>query len=41
MNPGIVENVAAKFSLSTPYQIKNVSWLIVLALTVTSHSGKI
>ena len=41
MNLGIVQTVAAQFFLSTPYQATKSSWLVVLALIVTSHIGKI
>ena len=40
MNPGIAQNVAAQYLLSTPYQATKTSWLVALTLTVTSHSGK-
>ena len=40
MNPGIVENVAAQFFLSTPYQVTKTFWLVVLVLIVISYSGK-
>ena len=33
--------VAAQFSLSTPYQVTENFWLVVLIPTVTSFSGKI
>ena len=41
MNLGIVQNVAAQFFLSTPYQATTSSQFVVLTLIVTSHSGKI
>ena len=40
-NPGIVYNVAVQFFFSDPYQLTKTSWLVVLVLIVTSHSGKI
>ena len=40
-DPSIVQNVAAQFFLSTPYQVRKASWLVVLVLIVTSYSGKI
>ena len=40
MNPCIEQIVAAQFFLSTPYQAKT-SWLVVLTLITTSHSGEI
>ena len=41
MNPGIGNNVAAQFFLSTPYQVTEISWLVVITMIVTPHSGKI
>ena len=41
MNPGIAQNVAAQFFLSILYLATKTSWLVVLTLIVTSHSGKI
>ena len=40
MNPGIAWNVAAQFLFQTPYQATETSWLVVVTLIVTSHSGK-
>ena len=39
MNPGIAQNFAAQFFLSIPYLATKTSWLAVLPLIVTSHSG--
>ena len=41
MNPSIAQNIAAQSFLSIPYLATKTSWLAVLTLTVTSHSGKI
>ena len=40
-NPGIAYNVAGQFFFSASYQVTKTSWLVVLVLIVTSHSGKI
>ena len=41
MNPSIAQNIAAQSFLSILYLATKTSWLAVLTLIVTSHSGKI
>ena len=41
MNPGTAQDVVAQSFLLTLYQATKTSWLVVLTLIASSHSGKI